>query len=237
MQRYFSNKLENNKFILSDADLYHIRTVMRFKDSEKIEVVYESNPYLCKLNIELKNIEIEVVKKLEKKEDKLPYVVLLIPLLKEPKFDLILQKSTELGVSEIIPVVMSRSIIKLDNEKQEKKLERWNKILKEASEQSFRNDIPLIREIKQIKDLNKIDGLKIVCSTSNLKNNIKYVLKNNSLCDKINVLIGPEGGITDTEEKKLEDMGFIPTSLGNRIMRVETVPIYILSLINYESME
>ena len=100
MQRYFSNKLENNKFILSDADLYHIRTVMRFKDSEKIEVVYESNPYLCKLNIELKNLEIEVVKKLEKKEDKLPYVVLLIPLLKEPKFDLILQKSTEIAAKK-----------------------------------------------------------------------------------------------------------------------------------------
>jgi len=237
MQRYFSKEKKDNKFILSESDYYHIRVVMKLKTNEQVQVVYDSFPYLCKINIIEKNVEIEIIEKLEKKEDKMPYVVLLIPLLKEPKFDLILQKSTELGVSEIIPVVLSRSIVKLDNEKQEKKLERWNKILKEASEQSYRLDIPIIREIKQIKDLNNLDGLKIVCSTSNLDNNIKYVLKNNSLCDKINVLIGPEGGITDTEEKKLEELGFIPTTLGNRIMRVETVPIYLLSLINYESME
>lgn len=237
LQRYFSDKLENNTFTLSNDDLYHIKTVMRMKNNDKIQVVYQNEPYLCTISDIETNIQIKIKEKLEIKEDNMPKVTLLIPLLKEAKFDFILQKSTELGVSEIIPIILSRSIIKLDKNKENKKIERWKKIVKEASEQSYRNVIPKISEVKTLEELSTNEGLNIVCSTKEKEKTIKYILENNNKYDKINVLVGPEGGLTIQEEEKLEKMGFIPVTLGSRIMRVETVPIYILSIINYQSME
>lgn len=237
MQRYFSDKLDNNIFTLKDDDIYHIKTVMRMKNEDKIQVVYHNEPYLCTINNIEKNIQIKIKEKLEIKKDNIPKISLIVPLLKETKFDFILQKSTELGVNEIIPIILSRSIIKIDKEKENKKIDRWQKIVKEASEQSYRNVIPNMTNIKTIEDLTSLQGLNIVCSTEEENKTIKNILKNNKICDKINVLVGPEGGITNVEEEKLKQMGFIPVTLGSRIMRVETVPIYILSIINYESME
>jgi len=162
---------------------------------------------------------------------------LIIPLLKENKIDLILQKATELGVSKIIPVIMERSIIKLEKDRENKKIERWNKICKEASEQSKRVNIPIVTEVKSLREIENENGLKIVCSTKEKDNTIKKFLNNNKNYNKINIVIGPEGGITPKEEEYLNSIGFNSISLGNNIMRVETVPIYILSVINYENMQ
>ena len=235
LQRYFSKQKIDNTFILNNDDYYHIKTVMRMTNNDNIEVVYEEIPYLCEnTNIE-NDIKIKIVKELDVIKDKMPYVTILIPILKEQKMDYILQKATELGVNEIIPVIMERSIVKV-NEKELKKLERWNRIVKEASEQSHRNTIPKIDKIEKVNTL-KLNGLNLVCSTVEKQNTIKKVFKNNLNCDKINMLIGPEGGISPKEEEILINNGFIPVSLGNRIMRVETVPLYLMSIINYEYME
>ena len=235
MQRYFSKEKNDNCFILKEDDYYHIKTVMRMKNDDKIQVVYEEQPYLCKIQNMEKEMQIIIEKPLEKSEEKIPEVTLLIPVLKEQKMDYILQKATELGVTRIVPVIMSRSIVKVDS-KEEKKRERWTRIVKEASEQSFRNTIPEISPIQKINNLD-IDGLKLICSTIEKENTIKRVFQNHSNCDKISMLIGPEGGIDPKEELILKEKGFIPVTLGNRIMRVETVPLYLMSIINYEYME
>ena len=151
--------------------------------------------------------------------------------------DLILQKATELGVSSITPIITKRSIIKLKQSDYEKKIIRWKRIVKEASEQSHRIDIPDILDIKQINDLSEIDGYKFVASTREKSKNIKLVMKNLGICDRINVVIGPEGGLSIEEEDMLNKLGFSSITLGNRILRVETVPLFILSVINYEFME
>lgn len=236
VQRYFSNKLTNNKFELNKDDLYHILTVMRMKTGDSIEVVYNEEVYIC--NLEISNNIVDVIIKSKEENKVLDNIekVLIIPLLKENKMDLIFQKSTELGIDKIIPVIMERSIIKLDKDKELKKVERWNKICKEASEQSKRVNIPIVTEVKILKELDNIDGIKLVCSTKEKDNTIKKYLKNNSGYNKINIVIGPEGGISPKEEEYLNSIGFESVSLGNNIMRVETVPIYILSVINYENM-
>ena len=127
-------------------------------------------------------------------------------------------------------------IIKLDKDKELKKVERWNKICKEASEQSKRVNIPIVTEVKTLKELDGINGIKLVCSTNEKDNTIKKYLNKNNDYNKINIVIGPEGGISPKEEEYLNSIGFESVSLGNNIMRVETVPIYILSVINYENM-
>ncbi len=233
MQRYFAYDKIDNNFLLNDDDWYHIRTVMRMNDYDLVEIVYQKELYIGKIN----NKIVECIKKVEQKISKKIDVTLIIPLLKEFKMDLILQKSTELGVERIIPFVAERSIIKLDPNKEIKKINRWQKIIKEASEQSKRLDIPVLTGIKTLKELIDIDGIKLVCSTTVKENTIKNVLKNNDKCDKIAILIGPEGGLTTAEEEFLTNNDFIGVTLGDLIMRVETVPIYLLSILNYEKME
>lgn len=233
MQRYFTDKLIDNNFILNNDDMYHIKTVMRMKNNDLIEIVYNNNLYHGMLD----NDKIKLLKQIKTTTNIKPEVNLIIPLLKEQKMDYILQKSTELGVNNIIPTIMKHSIIKLENERLDKKLIRYQKIMKEASEQSKRLDIPTIHNLTKLIDLNVNNSVNIVCSTREKQKNIKSTLKNISKYDKINIVIGPEGGLSIEEEELLNKMGFISVSLGNQIMRVETVPIYLMSVINYEYME
>ena len=158
MQRYFSDKLKDNKFELRNDDVYHITRVMRMKSGDNIEVVFDEKVYLCCIDFVNGNLEVNVVKCYEKTDEKIIEKVLIIPLLKEPKMDLILQKATELGVNKIIPVEMERSIIKLNKEKEDKKIERWMRIVKEASEQSMRVNIPIITEVKKMNELESETG-------------------------------------------------------------------------------
>lgn len=236
MQRYFAKEKIDNKIILEDTDLYHIRVVMRMKDNDEIIAVYDNIPYLCCIENVNEKINILIKKELEQTPDKMPKVRLIVPLLKEQKMDLILQKATEMGVSEIVLYHASRSIIKI-NDKIDKKIDRWTKIVKEASEQSHRSTIPSIIGVKKIAELEELDGLKLICSTREKEKNIKNIVKSNNNCDRMNIVIGPEGGLDPKEEEQLENLGYIPITLGNRIMRVETVPLFILSVINYEFME
>ena len=232
MQRYFKDT-NLDIFELSNDDSYHIIKVMRNKIGDKVEVVIDKKLYICEI-IQMKDLV--TVKKIEEVEcdSELPcYITIAQSLVKEQKMDLILQKSCELGVSEIIPINATRSIVKLDK-KETKKLERWNKILKEASEQSKRVVIPKINEIMDIKDLVEFNyDIKILCTVNELSTSLKNVLSKDLKNLKIIFVIGPEGGFTDNEEKILIDNGFISTSFGRRVLRTETASLYALSIINY----
>lgn len=232
MQRYFKDT-NLDTFELSSEDSYHIIKVMRNKIGDKVEVVIDKKLYICEIT-DLNDPVI--VKRLEEVEcdSELPcYITIAQSLVKEQKMDLILQKCCELGVSEIIPVNTTRSIVKLDK-KENKKAMRWNKILKEASEQSKRVVIPTLNDIMDIKDLAKLDyDLKILCTVNELSMSLKQVLSKDLNGLKILLVIGPEGGFTDKEEQTLIDNGFISTSFGTRVLRTETASLYALSIINY----
>ena len=235
MQRYFAKDKINDKIILLDSDMHHITKVMRMNIGDEIEVIYDKKLYLCKI---INNYEIETVKELEEDNELNIDITIAIGMVKEQKFDLILQKLTELGVKEIIPLAMERSIVKLDGSKINKKLDRWNMICKEASEQSKRNIIPKVKEPMTLKELVKLDyDTKLICSVKQKENFINYYLQQEEKCAKMLVVIGPEGGISDKEEQFLNDNNFISVSLGNRVLRVETAAIYVASIINYSCME
>lgn len=236
MQRYFAKEKKNNLFVLDDKDLHHIKNVMRMKDNDTIEVIFDGKLYESKINYE-EEIKITSVHEVETiSDDNKPKITLVIPLLKEAKMDLILQKSTELGIDTIIPIVTERTLVKIDH-KEDKRIERWLRICKEASEQSKRLNIPNIDKVKKINDLKNISGLKLVCSTSTNCDNLKNFLQTNRNYDRITIVIGPEGGLSLNEEQQLNNLGFTSISLGKNIFRVETVPLVILSMINYEYME
>ena len=240
MQRYFSEIKNGDYFELKKDDIRHIKTVMRMNDNDNIEVVYNENVYLCCLENVKENIKIKIKKKKKKSKKITPEITLIIPLLKENKIDLILQKSTEMGVDKILLTPMERSIIRLEDKKTNKKIDRWNRICKEASEQSMRTTIPKIELLSSLKAVANLDGLNLICSTVERKNSIKkelLSLKKKNNYDKINLVIGPEGGISPNEEEFLVSSGYKRITLGNYIMRVETVPMFLMSIINYEFME
>ena len=232
MQRYFAKEKDiNNNLILETSDLHHIKTVMRNVIGDQIEVIYDNEIYLCTIeNIEPLKLKIENVY-VEDREIPLELTI-AVGLVNEQKFDLILQKLTELGVSTIIPLKMERSIVKLDDNKMEKKLIRWEKICKEASEQSHRTKIPTITKVMTIKELEQnTSELKLVCSLSNNSKPLDEYLKND--LKSILFVIGPEGGISPKEEEQLISQGFKTTTLGKRVLRVETAAIYVTGIINY----
>jgi len=149
MQRYFIKEKKDNYLILDETDLHHIKNVMRNKVGDKIECIYQEKLYICQIE-ELSNSKIKIIEECMDDNEIMGDITIAIALVKEQKMDLILQKACELGVSKIIPVNTTRSIVKLDK-KDTKKIERWNKILKEASEQSKRVVIPKVNEIMDIK--------------------------------------------------------------------------------------
>ena len=232
MQRYFAKEINNDNVVLENSDIHHIKTVMRMKETDKIEVIYNNKLHICSIK-DIDNLKLRIESISDENNELNKEVIVALGLVKEQKMDLILQKLTELGVTKIIPVNMERSIVKLDSKKEEKKLQRWNMICKEASEQSKRNTIPIVTEIINLKDLPKIDtDLKLVCSVSEKDNMIyDYVEKDNY--NSILIVIGPEGGISPKEEEYLKNNNFSLVSFGNLVLRVETACIYITSVLNY----
>lgn len=230
MQRYF---IKNKDMLLEESDIRHIKKVMRMNINDKIEVVYNNKLHICEIT-SLEPFNIKVIEKLDEDKKTKIELTVAVALVKEQKIDLILQKLTELGVSKIIPVSMERSIVKLDKERFNKKKVRWESICKEASEQSKRTNIPIIEDIKSIKDLIKEDAdLKLVASTKEKEKLLNYYLQSIEDCAKIIMVIGPEGGISDKEEDILVSNGYNRVSFGNLIFRVETATIYVASIINY----
>ena len=233
MQQYFA---KNKNLELEDGDYHHIKNVMRMKKGDMIKVVFDKVCYTCKLtNVSLKS-SFEIVSKEEFKNN-LHEISVAFALIKEQKLNYLLQKTTELGVDKLIPIKTKRTIVKIDNKKETSKIKRWEKICKEASEQSFRCKVPIINDIIPINDLVKYEyDLKLFCSLNKNTKNIKKVLQKNNKCVKILLVIGPEGGFEPSEEQYLLKNGFISVSLSQNVLRSETAPVVALSMVNYEFM-
>lgn len=236
MQRYFAKDINDKKIILSDDDWHHIKNVMRMKNNDCIQVVFNNTLFDACIQ-DLNNKCITIINEVQQIDDKYPNISLILPTLKEQKMDLILQKGTEIGINNFVIIPFERSMVKYDERKEKLKLERWKKICKEASEQSMRIDIPSIQITNNSEFIEKIEGVKLICSTNEKDYYIKYALKNISEYDKITIVIGPEGGISDKEEAYFVSKGFKKVTLGSQIMRVETVPIFLASIIRYEFTE
>lgn len=231
MQRYFVKERKNENFILDNSDIHHIKKVMRCKNNDKIEVVYDKKVYLCNID-NIDTLSLSILDSYEEDRESNIDLTIAVALVQEQKFDLILQKLTELGVTSIIPLKTERSIVKIDSAKEEKKKLRWETICKEASEQSHRVTIPKIHNIMTMKELLKNkQQLNLICSLNDKTKPLESYLKDN--IKSILFVVGPEGGFSNKEEQFLMENEFECTTLGKRVLRVETATIYVASIINY----
>lgn len=245
MRKFFveSNQVNNNRIQIIGEDVNHIKNVLRLEIGEQIKICDKktSTNYISEISeITNKYVNCNILEIAENEAEGNVELHIFQGLPKADKMELIIQKGTELGVSEFIPVSFKRSIVKLSGKDEDKKIDRWNKIAEVAAKQSGRDRVPKVRNIENIKNVcNEINEYDIVLVAYELeeKNYIKnelLELKNKSESYKIAVIIGPEGGIEQEEVDVMRENGAKVISLGKRILRTETVALQVSSIIMYE---
>lgn len=234
MQRYFvsDESIENQTIVFTGNEAHHIGHVMRLAVDDEIIVTTDSgHAYRARLvSFTKKEVTARIVEALTIKDNTLN-VSLAMALIKKDAFELVLQKATELGVKEIYPIRTKRSIIKIDDFA--KKQQRYQTIVKEASEQSERSHLPTIHDQIDLDALpfERFDHVFLAyerLQQQNLRELLETVEKTHSVL----VIIGPEGGFAD------EEIAGLPAtvqhiSLGETILRSETAAIYSLSVLRY----
>ena len=239
---YIKNEqIDGNKICILEEDVKHIKNVLRYKIDDSLDVCDENGVrYKTKIvNFNDNKIELDIMEISKETTEANINVTLFQGLPKADKMDMIVQKCTELGVKEIVPVIMDRVIIKLDEKNEAKKQERWQKIAKEASKQSGRQIIPKIQKATNLKNiienLSKYD-IVIVPYECEKDYILKKVLRNEEKNLKnIAIIIGPEGGFSEDDIEILSSCSNLSkVSLGPRILRTETAGLATLAMIMYE---
>ncbi|MBR1654691.1 MAG: 16S rRNA (uracil(1498)-N(3))-methyltransferase [Clostridia bacterium] len=244
MPKFFvkNGQIESEKVRIVGDDVNHIINVLRMKVGDTFNVCDESTSdnYIVKImEFNKEDILCNIIEKCDDNAESNVKVHIYQGLPKADKMELIIQKSVELGVEKITPVEMKRCIVKLDEKDKVKKIDRWQKIAEVAAKQSGRDIIPEICSVKNVKDISSdFDkyNLVLLCyeneKVTYLKDALKSLNGKNEL--KIAVIIGPEGGIDISEVEYMKQRGAKVVSLGNRILRTETVALSLLSIIMYE---
>lgn len=246
MQRYFlAESLEDYRsedIVLEGEQFHHMIRVMRMEeDDEVILVLPDQTAFKAAITAVSKD---EVHLKWTADEDQskeLPVdVTIASGLPKGDKLEWIVQKGTELGAHAFLPFKSDFTIVKWDAKKAAKKQERLSKIAQEAAEQAHRTKVPEVHSIATFKELLQQSGTHdycIVAYEENAKNgemqNFRSVLNQLQPGQSVLIVFGPEGGLSPKEIQLLEEQRFVVCSLGPRILRTETAPLYALSVISY----
>lgn len=243
MHRFYivNNQVQDGTIHLTGEDVNHIKNVLRMRIGEKaILCNQEGKDYYCSvLDIRSDSVIFSIEEEKNSDTELKGKIFLFQGLPKKDKMELIIQKAVELGVYEIIPVMTSRTIVKLeDAKKEQKKLERWQAISVSAAKQSGRGIIPRVTEVYSFKEAleyaNKLD--KKLLPYENEKGMLftREVIDQINPADSVGVFIGPEGGFEEREVQEASKYGFIPITLGKRILRTETAGLTALSLLMFK---
>jgi 16S rRNA (uracil1498-N3)-methyltransferase len=231
-------KIEKGMLRIEGREARHIRRVLRLRAGDEIVVfdglskeyegtIVEEGP--CSVGIHIQNILFSTG------ESPLG-ITLAQSLLKGEKMDYLIQKATELGIKEIVPFLSSRSIPVLEKSRRLKRCDRWRKIAIEASKQCGRGTVPKIEPLQTYSEM--LHGASanflrlILWEKEGIR--LKEVLKDAKEKKKIFFIVGPEGGLSIEEVEKAKGVGFLPVTLGKRILRSETASLCLLSILQYE---
>lgn len=235
-----SDNINNNIAMIDGSDVNYLKNVLRLKPGDDMIVLDSKNREYSSKIISLSNngtIKAELIKEKHPASESKVKITVAQGIPKNPKMEIVIQKSTELGAEKIIPVMTERSVVKISAEKESGRIDRWRKIAKEAAEQSGRTMIPLIEGIKDLDDVlaqkDDFDG-RILLWEIEKEVTLKNFLQKNKKIKNLLVLIGPEGGFSRKEAELAKKNGFTAVSIGNRILRTETASLAVLSMINYE---
>ena len=237
------NQFENDKVKIIGEDVNHIKNVLRLNTEDDIIICNKENAqsFICSIkNIKGEEVCCYILKQIEETTEPKTYIHLFQGLPKADKLEWIIEKCTEIGVKEITPVTMQRSVVKLTEKDKIKKIERWKKIAEVAAKQSQRDNILKVNPITNFKNIFsnfKDYDIVLVAYEKEKVMSLKNVLlqtKTDIKLSKIAIIVGPEGGLEKDEVEFCKENGGIAVSLGKRILRTETAPIVICSNLFYE---
>ncbi|MFP7493586.1 16S rRNA (uracil(1498)-N(3))-methyltransferase [Terribacillus saccharophilus] len=244
MQRYFveAANWQGDQVTLDGQDAHHINRVMRMKQGDEIICVHPGgHAAKCRISELTAEHVVVIVSEQIDIDTEMPIAVTIAQgLPKGDKLEFIVQKGTELGATGFVPFQAARSVVKWDEKKKDKKRLRLEKIAKEAAEQSSRQTIPIVEDVHSFQMLLEGSGTykhKLFAyeeAAKGLKAEpLRSVFQHISSSDNVLVVIGPEGGFSESEADQLQEAGFAPIRLGPRILRTETAALYMLASLSY----
>lgn len=226
--------------LIKGDDAHHISRSLRMAVGETVELCdMQRRVYNCTL-IQFNDGEVVARVDSETSVDTEPkYEITLYQALpKSDKMETIIQKSTECGVTKIVPFSSERCIVKLDSKDASKKQERWQKIAEGAAKQSGRGVIPTVESVVTLDKMlvqAKESSLVLFCYEGESTLTLKQALRDRKIEKSIAVIIGAEGGFSQREAEKIVASGAVSVSLGKRILRCETAGPFVLGCIAYET--
>ena len=234
--------IEKDKAIIKGSDFNHIVNVLRYKTGDTFCVLTEEGKYIAKITETKKDsVVISLDQFIEPNYESRYKINLIQGIPKMSKFDLVIEKSTEMGVFSIQPIITSRTEINKSNKISPLKIDRWKRIAIEASKQCKRTIVPEIKDIIEFDEiiykLRSKDSLKIIFWELEKNNFLNGILSKGMISEDIYILIRPEGGFSLSEVNLAIDSGFISCSLGRYILRTETAGFFSVGLINYLLLE
>jgi len=243
MRRFFVEGIakDSNAVTIAGDEFTHLKKVLRLSEGAKVELFNGKGLTLAGTiaSIDKTSASIEINSVAEGKRESSLRLTLLQGMLKGEKPELVVQKATELGVSEIVFYSTARTVPELKAEKAEGKLKRWNKIAVEAAKQCGRSTLPALSVSSTFKAaLAPRPGLKVIlwegrgCDKS--ANGFKEALEMPEAKDAVVILVGPEGGFSEEEVTQAQEAGFITVGFGPRVLRAETAAIAAVSAVQYE---
>ncbi|UOQ86050.1 16S rRNA (uracil(1498)-N(3))-methyltransferase [Gracilibacillus salinarum] len=244
MQRYFidSTRWDDNEVKITDEDFHHVVHVMRMQEGDSFIANHpDQSAARCKItSVDESQVVAEVEEWLEETKELPVDITVAQGLPKGDKWELVLQKGTELGAGRFVPFQAARSVVKWDTKKQQKKVARWQKIVKEASEQAHRNKVPDIDPVLSVKDFVKLSASydwKFFAYEETARQHptvkLHHYFSQIEEGQSVLICIGPEGGFDQDEAITLKENGFQAIRLGPRILRTETAPLYVLASLSY----
>lgn len=238
MQRYF---IDNEDFFIEYAfiknqDAHHIRNVMRMQKNDEVSIIVDSCEYLSRIeNIEKEQIKVMITKKIENSNELNTNITIAHGLVKKDKMEQVVKTISELGAYAYYPVIMKRSTVTLDKNK-EFKMDRCKLISKEAAELSRRVEMTKVFQpisFEQILSKSVFFDLCLVAYENEDKQNSLDIVLKSFKSKNVLVIVGPEGGIDQSEIDVLMERNFKKISLGKRILSTITAPIAVTSILAY----
>ncbi|MBQ8614368.1 MAG: 16S rRNA (uracil(1498)-N(3))-methyltransferase [Ruminiclostridium sp.] len=231
--RFFTENIGRTA-VLTPEDSKHISGVLRMKAGEYAVVCDGNcNDYLCRvINPDKNAAELEIIDSHKNEAEAGIYLRLFQCCPKSDKMEFIIQKATELGACEVIPVLSKRCVSRPDPKSAEKKRERYQKIAEEAAKQCGRGRIPEIMPMITFEqavrafDKNNTGLLFYECGGKSINE-----IMNGKTSGTVDIFIGPEGGFEAEEAVLAAECGIVPASLGKRILRCETAPVAAISVL------
>ena len=250
MSKFFvkTEQINNNDIVIIGDDVNHIINVLRMKKTDKVQICNQDtgDNYNAEIvNYSKNEVECKIISRINETTESNVHITLFQGIPKFEKMELIIQKNTEVGIKSIVPVIMERTVIKLDEKIASKKLERWQNIAEIAAKQSMRDIIPQIGNITKLKDIDTTEFDAVLVAYENEEHNMlktelqkleRKIKSNNSSEQQYNIaiVIGPEGGISEKELVMLAEKNAKFVSLGKRILRTETAGVVMAGNIIYE---